>query len=595
MKKFVDLVKNESLKLWGQKSFRVLLIILAVILVLTPSLNAAFVSSLSNTAYDEPDPENYKQRAEDARAEGDELKAREYEVYYETELYFAEGGYYRSSVEYSLYYHSYLELAMARSSLRLISEGEYTVDMLNGSYYSSLDELYAFLTDFGFYDDMGENGYMQYNVLTIVNQALADRSAEEWIKSVESELASVCFNIENFSMRSYYGQLKTFAQERISELKASREESLKTFKNSNLPNEETDYHRALIDYFTDVIACYEAYEKGVDYLIVNDCEYSSWEYNTAAGILYEVASSAEYYVPLHRDDFSSGHYSYQYSDVEEYNEDMQNERLLALEARDYSIYSLENSIPMPVTLTETSTKATTVSQFRTFAGVLAVLFICYGGIMMAHEYSSGTIRLLLIKPRTRRRILCSKLVCLVFWWVVLATGAMLLLTLENMLMLGVGDVFVPDLKATGKGIAEIPSFVSALGVFGEELVIAMLYVAFAILFAILTKKTALAVVFPMLVSMGASTIQTVCIALYDVGATFLAYTPFFYLDFEFLHVTAPECFAYDYSGSLLATVYATTNTVLGKHANIWIGIAMIAALTVLVALWALRAFKKQKI
>jgi hypothetical protein len=173
---------------------------------------------------------------------------------------------------------------------------------------------------------------------------------------------------------------------------------------------------------------------------------------------------------------------------------------------------------------------------------------------------------------------------------------MIILTAENMIVWGVNDLFVPDLKAVRGGIAKIPSFVSALGIFGEEFVLAMLYVAFATLFAVLTKKTALSIVFPMLVSIVAETVQSIAIALYDAGATFIAYTPFFYLDFGFLHVTAPDCFAYTYGFSdLIASAYASTNVILGKHANIWIGIAMIAVITVLVALWALRAFRKQKI
>ncbi len=596
MKKFVNLVKNESLKLWGQKSFRVLLIILGVILVLTPFSSVALNSALGGFEYEDLTHEDYRQKADEARAAGDELQAREHEVYYDVELYFAEKGLSQSSVEYSLYYLGYLELSLTRSTLEILSEGEYTPEQLRTSYYSSLDELYTFLTEYGFYDDMGANGYPQYNVLDIVLTALADKSAEEWIKTVDSEIDSIRFNIEHFSMKAYYEQMKTFAEDRIASLKAGQAESLELLKNADLPELDKNYHNALLAYFTDTISCYEAYGVGINYLIENDCEYASWEYNTVEDVLYSSAYSCEYTLPLTFEEFSSDYYRYQYDSVEDYNADMQNERLLALEAQEYALSSLGHSIPMPATLPELSTKTEVISQFRTFAGMLAVLFICYSGVMMAHEYTNGTVRLLLIKPRSRKRILCSKFVCMAFWWLIIAASAMILLTVENMLVWGVNDLFVPDLKAVRGGIAKIPSFVTALSVFGEEFVIAMLYAAFATLFAVLTKKTALSIIFPMLVSIGAETVQSISIALYDAGATFLAYTPFFYLDFSFLHVTAPDCFAYTYGFSdLLASAYVSTNVILGKHANIWIGIAMIAAVTVLVAVWALRAFKKQKI
>lgn len=597
MKKFTALVKNESLKLWGQKSFRVLMIILGVILVLTPFVNYALVMSLDSLDFTDQTAEDYLEQADAARDLGDELQARYYEVYYETELYFAERGLSHSSVEYSLYYLGYLELSMTRSTLELLSEGEYTPEQLRNSYYASIDELYTFLTEYGFYDDTGANGYPQYNVLDVVITALTDKSAEEWIKTVDSELDSIRFNIEHFSMKAYYDRMKTFADDRIASLKASQAESLELLKNANLPELDKNYHNALLAYFTDVLSCYEAYSVGVNYLIENDCEYASWEYNTVEDVLYSSAYSCESTPPLTFEEFSSDYYRYQYDSVEDYNAYAQNERQLALEAQEYALSSLEHSIPMPVTLGTTSTKTMVTDQFRTFAGMLAILFICYSGVMMAHEYSNGTIRLLLIKPRSRKRILCSKFVCMAFWWIVLAAGACVLLVLENMLVFGINDLFVPDLKAVRGGIAKIPSFVSVLGVFGEEFVLAMLYVVFAVLFAVLTKKTALSIVFPMLVSMGASMIQSICIALYDVGATFLAYTPFFYLDFEFLHVTAPECFAYGtgMGDMFYGYGYTSTNVILGKHANIWIGIALIAAVIVLVALWALRAFKKQKI
>lgn len=596
MKSFINLVKNESLKLWGQRSFRVLLIIIGVILVLTPLSSVALSSALGGFDYEEPTHEDYRQKADEARAAGNELEAREHEVYYETELYFAEKGLDRSSVEYSIYYLDMLQMSLARSSLEILSEGEFTAEQLRDSYYSSLDELYTFLTDYGFYDDMGSNGYLQYNVLEIVNTALEDRSAEEWISTVDSEIDSIRFNIEHFSMKAYYEQLKTFAEETVASLTAERDEALAYLKNGNLPEADKNFQTALLDYYTDTIYCYDAYGVGVEFLIANDCEYSSWEYNTVDSILYSAAYSCEYSIPKTNEEFLAGTERYQYDSVEEYNEYIANERLLSIEAQDYALCSLENSIPMPMTLPEISTKTEIISQFRTFAGMLAILFICYAGVMTAQEYTSGTIRLLLIKPRSRKRILCSKLVCISFWWLIVAASAMIILTAENMIVWGVNDLFVPDLKAVRGGIAKIPSFVSALGVFGEEFVLAMLYVAFATLFAVLTKKTALSIVFPMLVSIVAETVQSIAIALYDAGATFIAYTPFFYLDFGFLHVTAPDCFAYTYGFSdLIASAYASTNVILGKHANIWIGIAMIAVITVLVALWAIRAFRKQKI
>lgn len=588
MKKFIDLVKNESLKLWGQKSFRVLLIIIGVILVLSPLSDLMFSGSLG---YEDTSKthEDYREQADEARAEGDELQAREAEAYCDTLLYFAEKGIEYNSPEYSLYYLEYLNFALTRATLVILSEGEYTPEQLKSSYYLSLDGLYTFLTDYGYYDDMGDNGYLNYNVLDIVKTALAEKSAEEWIKIVDSEFESLRFNIEHFSMKAYYEESRSAAVNYIASLKDLQSQAIEYAKNPGLPESEKIFYQSLLDYYVDTVYCYETYVDALDFIIEKDAAYGSWEYYTVEDIIYNAAYSCEYSMPVTAEEYSASSYRFSYNDFEDYNEAMKDERLLSREALDYSLCSLSNSIPMACASPTLSTKTAVRDQFSSFAGMLAVLFICYAGVMTAHEYSSGTIRLLLIKPRSRRRILCSKFVCIAFWWLVITAGALVVLTVENILFLGVGDLFVPDLKAVGGGIAKIPSFVAILGVFFEEFVIAMLWATFAIFFGVVTKKAVLSVVFPMLVSMGAATAQSISIWLYDSGATFLAYTPFFYLDFSTFHVTAPECF------SSLTYTYGTTSIILGRHANIWIGIAMLAVVTLLVVLWAQRVFRKQKI
>ncbi len=597
MKRFLDLVKNESLKLWGQTSFRVLAIILAVLLILTPLFNLLMYELLDMLGFGGWSYEDYLDQADTAREAGEELEAREYETLYEAEKYFAELGLDGSSAEYAIYYIDYQELMLARSALEILAEGNFSTEELHDSYYSSIDTIYTFLVGYGFYDDTDSQGYYQYNVISVVKQALEDRDISAWITAIETELANLRFNIENFSMKFYYDQMLAGADEVITYVKADLDE-MNSLLEGDLPEEDRAYYESYRSYCEDTIACFEAYKSGVGFLIENNCKYGSWEYTTVAELSYPAASSCNYNYPLTNSEFAEAYYSYQYDSAEEYNKEMEKERLLALEAQDYALHSLENSIPLPKALDTASTKTQITSQFRSFVGMLTVLFICYGGVTMAHEYSSGTIRLLLIKPRSRIRILGSKFVTLAFWWLVAALGSLILLGVGNVLLFGVNDTFVPDLKAMRSGIAEIPSLVSLLGVFGEEFLMAMLYVTFALLFAVLTKKAALSILFPMLVSMGASIIQSIAVALYEAGAVFVAYTPFFYLDFEFLHSTAVDRFMYgsdltDIVGSVISM--ASTNILLGKHASILIGILMLALLTAAFSAISFAVFKKQKI
>jgi len=596
MKKFTNLVKNESLKLWGQTSWRVLIIILSVILLLTP-LFGLLIDSLFNTAaiYD-PGYEDYLDRADIAREAGAELEAREYEVMAEAARYFYGLELYRTSAEYSIYYSDYQELLLAQSSLELLESGKYTIEDLYKSYFSSLDPIYYFLVGYGFYDDTDELGYYQYNVLDTVKQAIEEKGVAAWIKAVETEITRIRFEIENFSMSFYYNQMSAAAEGTLRELKNERE-SAKSRLSEALPDDEKDYLESMISYYDDTISCYETYKRGVELLLENNCKYTSWEYKTVTELLYSAATSCQYSTPVTEEDFNADYYFYQYDSVEEFNIAMEKERLVAIEGQKYGIYSLENSIPLPKALPETSVKTKISDQLRTFVGMLTILFICFGGITMAHEYSSGTVRLLLIKPRSRVRILGSKFVCLAFWWIILSFGSLIVIGLENIIFYGIGDIFVPDLTAGRNGISAIPSFISLLGVFGEEFLIGMLYITFAILFAVLTKKAALSIIFPMLVSLGASIIQSICLALYEEGVTFIAYTPFIYLDFEFLHSTAADRFMSvdNLSDIMDMLTMSSTDILLGNHASILMGIIMLSLLVFAFVAISFASFRKQKI
>lgn len=596
MKKFINLVKNESLKLWGQTSFRVLAIIIAVILVLTPVVNFLLYEVLGSLGFGF-DYEEYLDRAAEARESGEELEAIQYETLYEAEKYFADNGFDGNSAEYSIYYWEYEALMLARSSLSVLSEGKFTIEELNDSYYTSLDQIYMFLVDYGLYDDTDAQGYYQYNVLSVVKNAIDERGVDGIMTAVETELTNLRFNIENFSMKFYYEQMLASARDAKDSAKAELELAEARLE-TDLPQADKQYYEAYLSYCEDVILIAEDYEKAITFISDRDCKYGSWEYMTVADLAYNALSSAQYCYPMTDSEFGESYYTYQYENAEAYNADMEKERLVALEALDYALYSLENSIPLPQMLETASTKTLVADQFRSFAGMLAILFICYGGVTMAHEYSSGTIRLLLIKPRSRTKIICSKLTSLAFWWLAASLIALVVLTLENMLVFGVTDLFVPDLKAMKSGIAEIPSILGLLSAFGEEFLMAMLYVTFALLFAVLTKKAALSILFPMLVSMGASIAQGIAVALYEEGLTFMAYTPFFYLDFSFLHATAVDYYAYgsDISGIVSSSmVMASSDIILGKHASILIGIVMISLLVAVFSAISVATFRKQKI
>lgn len=595
MRRFFDLVTNESVKLWGQTGFRVLTVILAVILLLTP-LCGYFMSNLFNIINSEL--EDYLEQAEEVREHGDELQAIELETIYEAKKYFADLGIEYGDTEYSIYYSEYEALMLASSVLRILDSGKYSASELSGSYYSSLDPLYYFLVDHGLYDDTNESGNYGYNVISTVEGAIDERGASAIMTAIETALYDLRFSVENFSIKYYYDQKLATANELKASIESEREQTA-ALLNEVSSGTDREYYEAYLTYCEKMSSIAEHYERVVELLAENNESRESSERLSLERIADSALSTALYSYPLTESEFAQSSYGYSYQGFGDYNAYAEKTTRVAAEALEQALYSLEHDIILPQASGTVSAKRQITSQLRFFAGLLAVVFVCFGGIAVASEYSHGTIRLLLLKPRSRTSILCSKLVCIALWWLAFSLAAFIILTVENGLLLGVNDLFVPDLKVTGEGIAELPSAVGFITVFLEESALAALYIGTAVLFAVLTKKVALSIVCPMLVSFGASVMHEIALALYGEGLTFAAYTPFFYLDFDFLHVNAVDyCLSnseYAELSELMYSAVTTPDIILGGHASIALGIIMIAACAAILDLISVAAFRKQRI
>ncbi len=185
---------------------------------------------------------------------------------------------------------------------------------------------------------------------------------------------------------------------------------------------------------------------------------------------------------------------------------------------DTLLYSLENGIPTKQAL-ENSARSNTEFQISILMNLIAIFAFMLFGSVMANEFTQGTVRLLLIRPRKRYKILTAKLVaCTVY-----VTAASLVLFAVSFTVNAIvyRDAFVPYLYVIGGDVVRMPSVLVLLARMLLCLIPLLAISAFSVLLSLATKRSVLSVALPMLVYFASPLIRVVTV--YGFGKDILKY------------------------------------------------------------------------
>jgi ABC-2 type transport system permease protein len=161
--------------------------------------------------------------------------------------------------------------------------------------------------------------------------------------------------------------------------------------------------------------------------------------------------------------------------------------------------------------------------FSVFVALFAVLI---GGWIIAREFSAGTIRLLMIRPKTRTKIIMSKfLAVLVVVLAVYAAGSLLNIV-SNGIVNGFADFGFPNFTATG----QVGFLAYYLPKFLVCIITILIGYSTAFMLSTVTKNMAVAVIVPAVVFIG-SYIGMSALA-YRSAVNWIAYTPIPYIQFS---------------------------------------------------------------
>lgn len=534
------LIINEYQKTLKQTSYRVLLIIFAVVLIATPLLNLVSEKLFEGDKSAKEIYDSHLDTAEFYKLMNDELEEGFWLDSADAAKFFMDNSLEDWKASYLLtgsissfipdfgaeerrdYTYSDYHLR-ARAYEILIEEKYSDTELYNSSYWYYIIEYFG--SDNVYFDGsewIDENGNPAEKPLTDAQiKDLSDEASRE-LREL-SALVIDCTAEEILKQYSdYVRSLKSLSEIELARLNASGAEQGEIF---------AAQRRLEIN----SLACemFEKLEGEIDSL-------DDWRFDFCVSFLYaEQLHSAFCAYPVSEKTFADNKAQefYLYETYSDYVEELERGRSDAEAGIRVAHYAVMNNVaPEGV---NGKTKYNIRSEIVSVSGFATVFSIVLAGMIVANEFTSGTVRLLLIRPKKRWKILLSKLTCALSIYVLLVLISTVALSVIEIMLHGVSDAFTPDLLYSEGRVTEIPAIVETIYTAALAIIQSLPFIMLAFLLSVLMKKSALALVVTFVAYSMSATVQTVALLLTpEIG--FLEYTILPYLSLEGFRFSASD-------------------------------------------------------
>ena len=575
MKGLLNLWRNECGKIFRQTSNKVIMVIALCFAILTPLMMVGLNSSLNSLM--NPDSEEYWQtNAQTAAENGDFVWYCHCSARAEAFTYFKECSISVDSWKYQSFFDVYAKLLERKNMDEFYLDGKITkIDFVENfpTVFELPDAEYSADPETGKPDDSWIDSF----------------NAESDLEDTRSQISQLEEVIGNFSSKTYAATRLISLSSELEDQKKELSEKEQLFEAGKCTENDVLRAKLTVEGTEYMISFLEAIKNSS-----LDGEGDDWMVMTAE-IIGQRAANSLCTVPVSEDEFNSGSALTLFSgqpDYESYLRSVEQTRTDAKAALETVGYSLSNGIQLPETVHD-STKTLVRSSLSSAASFIMLALVVITANNIAAEYTSGTIRLLLIRPRSRTKIILSKFLALLTTTVILSIASFILVNLMSILLSGVKDFFVPDLIYNG-GVSKVASIAYSLLCMLLPLISGALLVALAFMMSVLTKKTALAIVVPLVFNVFGSILQ------YASAATLhnfpiLDYTIFPYLDLSPFISSPVANFASGFSDGGLNTLMNAAETAMFSGLSAVTGvIVMLVHIAVMIAVGFL-VFRRQQI
>lgn len=213
-------------------------------------------------------------------------------------------------------------------------------------------------------------------------------------------------------------------------------------------------------------------------------------------------------------------------------------------------------------------------SFLNYSVFVALLAVLLGGWLMASEFQQGTIRLLLIRPKTRTKILTAKFVAALLICLGIYMAGSILNMVTNGICFGFSDFMYPNYTVSGE--------INFFAYYFPKMLACIITILFAytgaFMLSVVIKNAAVAIAVPIAGFIGSSIIMGVFT--YSRAMNWIAYTPIPYIQLSSFFV--PHS----------AVQYIIQR---GTPLNLTYGIIMLLVLSVLCTVTSVFVFKTRDI
>lgn len=583
MKKLARLIGNENKKVLKQTGLRVLLIIIAALTALAPLLDFTLkkiVGSPSYSGYDSNywtyNAERLKKQLADAEENGRICDAEYYRVFLDTTEFFEKNNIHEDW-RIDVFRSDYATLRGTVGLVKLIIEDGVDSDDIKESMMSS------------FLYEIDPNGIYPYQTV------LLPENIEATYKAQKDALAELEERILTYTLGDYYAS-------KLEEAKAALEtarQSVEYLKSGNAPADPGLTPELSAEFIAYEVALGERLVewnelnvRAWQWLTDNVFDYRGWQFNTVVKLQW-LKTLADSPTGVSRELFyASDYFSSDIVDYEEYIATTQKNARSFEESSAIIRASMEHGVPIRGTGND-STKTLFLSEFSSSFGIIVIFVIILAGMTLSNEYTAGTVRLLLIRPQRRSRILASKLLSGGILWVAATAVASVLLAVECIALFGVKDLFAPAIFNHGTKVMIVPAIFAFLWRVLLSFISTAPIILFTLLISTLIKRSALPIALAMICRFSTSVITTVSLSLQKLH---LEYTPLPYLDLTSFIGNTAERYIID-GGSTLDNIFGAAEKALISSGNyrISIGIAWLVGIAAVLTVLSFVSFDRQQI
>lgn len=583
MKKLARLIGNENKKVLKQTGLRVLLIIIAALTALAPLLDFTLKKIVGSPSYSGHDSnywtynaERLKKQLADAEENGRICDAEYYRVFLDTTEFFEKNNIHEDW-RIDVFRSDYATLRGTVGLVKLIIEDGVDSDDIKESMMSS------------FLYEIDPNGIYPYQTV------LLPENIEATYKAQKDALAELEERILTYTLGDYYASK---LEEAKAALEAARQ-SVEYLKSGSAPADPGLTPELSAEFIAYEVALGERLvewnELNVQawqWLTDNVFDYRGWQFNTVVKLQW-LKTLADSPTGVSRELFyASDYFSSDIVDYEEYIAMTQKNARSFEEASAIIRASMEHGVPIRGTVND-STKTLFLSEFSSSFGIIVIFVIILAGMTLSNEYTSGTVRLLLIRPQRRSRILASKLLSGSILWVAATAVASVLLAVECIALFGVKDLFAPAIFNHGTKVMIVPAIFAFLWRVLLSFISTAPIILFTLLISTLIKRSALPIALAMICRFSTSVITTVSLSLQKLH---LEYTPLPYLDLTSFIGNTAERYIID-GGSTLDNIFGAAEKALISSGNyrISIGIAWLVGIAAVLTVLSFVSFDRQQI